>query len=134
MIRRATVTNALSAAEPNRLVVAFIGTVNDLGASAAAVLNEAWRRRLRGEPDPAPEPERFDFTKPPPGHYRDLDHPGYVRQGHGKLRLLADAWVRWKTKRDPPGAPEADFGTADNPARRAAWTKYEAGLTVGRAP
>jgi hypothetical protein len=121
MRKRATVTNLLSTVEPSRLADAFMNAVNDMGASAARVLNEAWRRRLRGEPDPVRKPERFDFTNPPPGHYRDLAHPGYVRQGHGRLRLLADAWARWKAKRDPPGMPDSAGGEA----RASAWIAYE---------
>ena len=121
MRKRATVTNLLSTVEPSRLADAFMGAVNDMGASAARVLNEAWRRRMRGEPEPVRQPERFDFTKPPPGHSRDPAHPGYVRQGHGRLRLLADAWARWKAKRDPPGMPDTSGGEA----RANAWITYE---------
>ena len=101
----------------------FCNTWREVGVQAAASLNAAMRRRLNGEPEPPRLPERFDFSKPPPGHYRDLQHPGYVRQGHGKLRLLADAWARWKSKRDPPGMAEP---CADVTARSAAWAAYEA--------
>jgi len=109
-------------------VTTFDGRVRALGVAAAEALNEAYRRRLRGEL-PAPTPiERFDFAKPPPGHYRDLAHPGYVRQGHGKLRLLADAWARWKSKRFPPGSTEV---RGDDAARAAAWAKYERAIELG---
>ena len=69
--------------------------------------------------------ERFDFTRPPPGHEFDPDHPGFVRQRGGKLRLLADAWARWKSKRFPPGALEVH---GNDEAREQAWAKYEADL------
>lgn len=42
-----------------------------LGVAAGQALNEAYRRRICGEPDPPVPIERFDFTKPP-GHFRDL--------------------------------------------------------------
>lgn len=93
----------------------------DAGARAGIVLDDVIRRRMAGEAEPVPEPERFDFAKPPPGHYWDLNHPGYVRQGHGKLRLLADAWARWKLKRNPPGSRE----TSDALKRAQAWAAYE---------
>lgn len=109
-------------------VTTFDGHARALGVAAAETLNEAYRRRLRGE-RPAPTPiERFDFTKPPPGHFRDLAHPGYVRQRTGKLRLLADAWARWKSKRFPPGSTEV---RGDDAARAAAWAKYERAIELG---
>jgi hypothetical protein len=69
--------------------------------------------------------ERFDFTRPPPGHEFDRNHPGFVRQRGGKLRPLADAWARWKSKRFPPGAIEVH---GNDEARALAWAKYEAEL------
>lgn len=104
-------------------------TFNDrlraIGVAAGAALNEVAHRRIRGEPDLPRPVERFDFTKPPPGHFWDPAHPGYVRQRGGKLRLLADAWARWKSKRFPPGVPEV---RGDDVARAAAWAAYEANL------
>ena len=46
--------------------------------------------------------ERINFAVPPPGYFRE---PGteFVRQGHGKRRTMAEAWTRWKERRDPPG-------------------------------
>lgn len=99
----------------------FMSPWQGLGMRAGARLNELARRPLQGEVIPPRPAERFDFSEPPPGHYRDLAHPGYVRQGHGRLRLLADAWTRWKAKRDPPGMDGA-------PDRAAAWAKYEEAL------
>lgn len=90
------------------------------------MINEHSREKLLGFlADPPRLPERFNFDAPPPGHFWDPQHPGYVRQRRGKLRLLADAWARWKLKRDPPGA--ADTG-GDVEARAKAWTVYEANL------
>lgn len=109
-------------------VTTFDEAARALGVAAAGALNEAYRRRLCGEPDPPVPIERFDFTKPPPGHFRDLAHPGYVRQRTGKLRLLADAWARWKSKRFPPGCPEV---RGDDVARAAEWAKYEDAIARG---
>ena len=64
----------------------FCNTWREVGVQAAASLNAAMRRRLNGEPEPPRLPERFDFSKPPPGHYRDLQHPGYVRHGRTLCR------------------------------------------------
>lgn len=51
-----------------------------------------------------------------------------VRQRTGKLRLLADAWARWKSKRFPPGSAEV---RGDDAARAAAWAKYEQAIELG---
>lgn len=133
----------------------FMETWRELGQHAAKMLNEVARRRAAGEPDPPIEIERFDFTKPPPGHYWVRAAPGFVRQGHGRLRPLDAAWARWKSKRDPPGmrtflahilgawrvADELAGGddarslpgywTEQAPARAAAWQRYEDWLRGG---
>lgn len=106
----------------------YTEAMRTMGVASWVALNEAYHRRLCGDPS-APTPiERFDFTKPPPGHFRDLAHPGYVRQRTGKLRLLADAWARWKSKRFPPGSTEV---RGDDTARAAAWAKYERAIELG---
>lgn len=107
------------------LIQTYMDSWREVGVAAGDALNEAYRRRLRGEPNLPRPVERFDFTRPPPGHFWDPARPGYVRQRTGKLRLLADAWARWKSKRFPPGVPEV---RGDDAARSAAWAAYEANL------
>lgn len=107
------------------LINSFMDTWRAQAVQVGEALNNAMRRRLSGVPEPKRLPERFDFSRPPPGHYRDMQHLGYVRQGHGKLRPLAEAWARWKLKRDPPGMAD---NRGDAAARAAAWAVYEADL------